>query len=271
MAYLQRTPGNPGPFALAQGRQNDGAGTLWSVIAHTPNGDIPGKAIGANAWYPFGGKEHTTGDFSYIVGGHALVQNQGGPPPNAAALGRQNDCGTVWPVIANTPHGTIPGKAIGNNAWYPYGGAEHTTSDFSWIVHSHYLAHVRQHPQPSAWSGAPHGRQNDAGDVFCIIAHTPQGNIPGKAIGTNAWYPYGGKEHTTGDFSWIVGQAHLVKTNNPLHAALGNQTDCGSVWPAIANTPHGTIPGKAIGGTCWYPYGGVEHTTNDFFYVVPHQ
>ena len=48
----------------------------------------------------------------------------------------------------------------------------------------------------------------------------------------------------------------------------GFQTDGGGAhWCAIANTPWGKIPGKADGGTCWFPHGGEEKTTSDFVLV----
>ena len=49
-----------------QGFQNDGAGRLWCAIAHTEHGRIPGKAKGNDCWYPYGGKEHHTHDFTFV-------------------------------------------------------------------------------------------------------------------------------------------------------------------------------------------------------------
>ena len=52
------------------------------------------------------------------------------------------------------------------------------------------------------------------------------------------------------------------------HATRGFQTDgAGAHWCAVANTEWGTIPGKAKGDTCWYPYGGQEYYTSDFQFV----
>jgi hypothetical protein len=270
---LQRTPGNPPAWALCPGKQHDNPSRLYAVICHTPHGDIPGKAIGGQAWYPYGGQEHGSNDFSYIVGGHGFQRNQGHQPPNAAPLGHQNDgAGDVYVALAHTQHGDIPGKAKGNTCWYPYGGVEHLTDQFSWIVTP--LCHNGHLTSPQGLWGMPHGHQNDgAGDVWVAIAHTEHGEIPGKAQGNTCWYAYGGEEKYTNNFSFVVGHAHLNHVSqypNPVHPALGRQHDCGAVWPAIANTQWGTIPGKAIGNTCWYPYAGKEHVTNDFSYVVPH-
>jgi hypothetical protein len=48
------------------------------------------------------------------------------------------------------------------------------------------------------------------------------------------------------------------------------QTDFGDIWCAVALTEHGNIPGKASGNTCWYPYGGKEHSTNHFKFIEGH-
>jgi len=269
---LQRTPGNPPEWALCPGKQNDNPNPLYAVICHTPHGDIPGKAIGNKAWYPYDGKEEGCNDFSYVVGGHGFQKHSGSQPPNVAPLGHQKDsAGEVYLALAHTEHGDIPGKAKGNQCWYSYAGKEHTTQNFSWIVHP--LSHVRNGVSPQGLWGMPRGHQNDAaGDVYTAIAHTPHGDIPGKAIGNTCWYCYNGEEKSTNDFSYCVGHAHLRHCNSyqPNHPSLGHQNDCGNVYPAIANTQWGTIPGKAIGKTCWYPYGGEEHKTSDFQYVVPH-
>jgi hypothetical protein len=272
--YLIRSPGNPPAWALCPGKQHDNPNRLYAVICHTQYGDIPGKAIGNQAWFPYGGDEHLCNDFSYISGGQGFQRNSGSTPPNACPLGHQNDShGTVYVALAHTQYGDIPGKAKDNTCWYPYGGKEHLTNDFSWIVNP--LCHNGHLTSPQGLWGMPHGHQNDgAGDVWVAIAHTQWGEIPGKAQGNTCWYAYGGNEHYTNNFSWVVGHAHLVHVNqcqHPQHPALGHQNDgAGSVWPAIANTQWGTIPGKAIGNTCWYPYGGKEYVTNDFCYVVPH-
>jgi len=257
------------------GNQTDGAGTVWMVVAHTAHGDIPGKAIGHNCWYAYGGAEHTTSEFSFLKAKDStLVKNAGGHPPcGALAIGHQTDgAGTLWGVIAHTGHGNIPGKAIGNTCWYPYGGAEHTTSDFSWVVKSWKLRHVNT--KSKVPSHCVKGNQHDCGQVILVLAHTSHGTIPGKAIGNNCWYPYGGAEHTTSDFSYLkLHNKGLEKNSNgtPPHNAVGagHQNDgAGTLWCAIAHTDHGDIPAKAIGNNCWYPYGGAEHTTSNFSWVV---
>ena len=77
------------------GRQNDGSGHYWCVLANTPHGRIPGKvgqitlpcntllkvkvkvlelangwivlqAQKGRAWYPYGGREEETTNFDHI-------------------------------------------------------------------------------------------------------------------------------------------------------------------------------------------------------------
>jgi len=261
------------PMNTPAGHQPD-FGPVFLAVAHTSHGNIPCKASGNNAWYPYGGKEHSTHDFSYVVvPGHQIVHNAGGVPPRAIAVGHQNDgAGTLWGAIAHSSHGKIPGKAIGNSCWYSYGGAEHQTNQFDWIVAAPFFLNPVAHSHnPSA--NVPHGFQNDgAGQVHVAIAHTQWGNIPGKAKGNSCWFPYGGKEHQTNNFSWLEVPGHQVVPNSgfvpPNAVAAGNQTDgAGTLWAAIAHTSHGNIPGKAIGNNCWYAYGGAEHQTNSFSWI----
>ena len=40
----------------------------YVVVAHTEEGDIPGKAKEGKCWYSFGGEEHRAEDFSYVIG-----------------------------------------------------------------------------------------------------------------------------------------------------------------------------------------------------------
>ena len=65
-----------------------------------------------------------------------LKANDGnGPPPGALGVGQQHDSGVYYMAVANAgSDGTIPGKARDNTCWYPYGGDEHATESFHWIV-----------------------------------------------------------------------------------------------------------------------------------------
>ena len=119
--------------------QNDATGYVEPCIAHTPWGDIPSKCKGGTCYIPYGDKEHTGSNFDRISGteGNPLIlvkcKGQGVPP--GAVSGYQNDgAGILYAAIAKTQWGLIPGKAQGNTCWFPYGGREHATNHFSWIV-----------------------------------------------------------------------------------------------------------------------------------------
>ena len=126
------------PSGAVQVFQNDGAGAVYAAIAHTQWGDIPGKAQGNNCWFPYGGEEKCTNDFSWVVGsGFRLVRGLRFVPSDALPLGLQNDgAGPLWVAVAHTQWGDIPGKTDvqGNDCWFPYGGKEHCTNNFSWVV-----------------------------------------------------------------------------------------------------------------------------------------
>ena len=100
------------------------------------------------------------------------------------------------------------GKATRNECWYPHGGKEVSTTDFSWVVASGTAKLVGKDS-----SGAPPANAimltdvyDDNGPYYSIIAETEWGYIPGKANRSWSWFPYGGKEHGTDNFSWIVVQ-----------------------------------------------------------------
>jgi hypothetical protein len=111
-----------------QGVQNDGAGRLYAAIAHTEHGEIPGKAKEGECWYPYGGQEHSTQDFTLVF--DQVLRNE----PHGSAQGHQNDgAGELFCAIAHTEHGLIPGKAKDGTCWFSYGGEEHATEDFKYL------------------------------------------------------------------------------------------------------------------------------------------
>jgi len=263
------------------GRQNDGAGTHYCAVANTEWGQVPGKAKGDTCWYPYGGKEYYTTDFSYLECKNTaieLVQNKGAPPEGALFAGKQSDdSGDHFAAIANTEWGTIPGKAKGNRCWYSYDEKEYYTEDFMWV------STVRNNVSKDTSDGsnnqcgaAPFGCQNDgAGTHYCAVANTEWGQVAGKAKGDTCWYPYGGKEYYTTDFSYLESKntaTELVQNAGaPPEGALcaGQQSDGeGEHFAAIANTEWGMIPGKAKGNRCWYSYDKKEHYTEDFMWVT---
>ena len=40
----------------------------YVVVAHTEEGDVPGKSKNGKCWYSFGGEEKNADHFSYVVG-----------------------------------------------------------------------------------------------------------------------------------------------------------------------------------------------------------
>jgi len=265
----------PPPGALQTGCQNDGAGPVWAAVAHTPWGDIPGKAKGGSCWYSYAGAEHDSDNFSYVTARtFTLVRSKlesKGPPPGALQTGFQNESGKLWSAVAHHPcFGDIPGKAKDNSCWFPYGGQEYCIDDFSWVVIPWDLVKGTEPPK----NGVKAGNQKDeSGDLWCAVAHTIWGDIPGKAKDNNCWFPYDEKEHLTQNFSWVVAEGwKLEKKESPPQngLAVGLQNDgAGKLWAAVAHSSEwGDIPGKARDHTCWYSYGGKEYYTDNFSWVV---
>jgi len=126
--------GNVPQDGVKAGHQNND--DLWCVVAHTNQGDIPGKGKDDTCWYPYGGKEESTKNFSWVVVAHGWeLVNGDAPPQNGLPVGYQNDgAGTLWAAVAHTSYGNIPGKAKDNSCWYSYDGKEEISNDFSWVV-----------------------------------------------------------------------------------------------------------------------------------------
>ena len=55
------------PEGTVNGKQNDMSGPIYSAIADTEWGAIPGKAIGDTCWFSYDGKEMETSNFSWVV------------------------------------------------------------------------------------------------------------------------------------------------------------------------------------------------------------
>lgn len=271
--------------ALKLGHQHD-SGEYVLAVAKTDWGKIPAKAnLNGNCWYGYYGNEHGAGEFEYVTFPCSITTtpNTGdGPPPGARPLGFQTDGrGDQYAVIANTEWGKIPGKACDNTCWYPYGGAEHETTDFEYVTcmkaaeGENMCVELKKDDSPPDCA-LKFGHQTDgAGDLWVGVAETEWGQIPCKAGWGEAWYCYGGSEYSTDDFHYVIHTSpHKFVANDGSGApegaiVTGHQTDGrGDQYAAIANSEHGRIPGKACDNTCWYPFGGIEHETTDFDYVV---
>jgi len=126
------------PDQTPEGFQVDGVGSVYLVLAHTDNGDhIPGKGVKGESSVHFGnnGKEHTSSDFSWVqVPGHSIVPNQGTIPADSLAFTSPSGK-DLYGVITHSQFGNIPGISLGTDfATFSYGGSEHKTQIFSWIV-----------------------------------------------------------------------------------------------------------------------------------------
>jgi len=281
-SYASSCDGQPSN-AMNIGFQHD-SGEYCLAVANTEWGRIPGKARDGVCWFPYWGNEHQVDDFEYVTHPNSMttVPNTGdGPPPGARPIGWQNDGrGDQYAVIANTEWGRIPGKACDNTCWYPYWGQEHVTEDFEYLCcmregDSMDVDFVQQGNAPQ--NALNFGFQNDGrGEQFIAVAETEWGKIPCKADADgNAWYCYNGQEYETTDFHYVVyNSPHRFVPNDdsgPPEGAMitGSQTDGrGDQYAVIALSEWGRIPGKACDNTCWYPYGGQEHETKDFEYIV---
>lgn len=283
---LRKNLGYPPNDAIALGNQTDGAGVLYLAVANTEWGTIPGKAKDKTCWYSYGGNEIFTDDFSWVcakVGTFNLATSTSSPAPpqNALKVGYQTDgAGDLYAALAISEYGTVPGKAKDGTCWYPHGGKEIETSQFYWVTaSSDSSANVTFNPN----HGSPPsdamklGYQYDgAGHLYIGVANTKWGTIPGKAKDGTCWYPYGGEEYETSDFSWpsAAPDTYFLYANDgygpPVYGfKAGEQTDgAGELYAAVAITDEGQIPGKAKGNTCWYSYGGKEYYTSKFYWVV---
>ena len=283
---LRKNLGYPPNDALPLGNQTDGVGLLYLAVANDGQwGTLPAKAKHNTCWYSYDGEELYTDDFSWVcakTGTVNVVINDGsGPPKNAIISGYQTDgVGDLYTALAIGDHGTVPGKAKGDSCWYPYHGKEIKTSQFFWVTaSSNNVAKSTFKPGP----GLPPsdammlGYQYDgAGRLYLGVANTQWGTIPGKAKDGTCWYPYGGKEYETSDFSWLCADpnTYFLYANDgygpPIYGLkAGEQTDgAGELYAAVAITDEGQIPGKAKENTCWYSYGGEERYTSKFYWVV---
>jgi len=280
----------PPANAIELGSQTD-SGRMWSVIANTPYGKLPGKAsysgIHFACWYSYGGSEHQTDDFSWIVTSleKRLVSNRGSfiPPKNALHITGPND-EFAYCIIAKTEWGRIPGRSNLKTAWFPYGGIEHETSEFFWVVIGSKTVSLvpfdLSDPIPPSNSIEFGSQGDDFKRVWSVIADTDYGLLPAKAAHKGGqftcWYSYDGLEFETDKFSWIVTDYEKKLVNNdgdfdpPTNALLATllHDKNGPYYSIIANTEWGKIPGRANNRDAWFSYGGREHNTQDFDWIV---
>merc|ERR1711904_177747 len=154
-------------------------------------------------------------------------------------------------AIAKTSHGKIPGKANEDGTcWYSYGGKEHNADKFKYVSWDWDAESSSSSSDSDKEEIAPGFQTDGAGYLWCAVANTDWGRIPGKAKDGECWYPYGGREHTTRDFEYV--RVRKLKKSPQSHPHGFQQDGAGELWCAIAKSEHGKIPGKAKDGECWY-------------------
>lgn len=129
---------------------------------------------------------------------------------------------------------------------------------------------------------------NSPKETFALaVAHTPYGNILGKAKGETCWFAdwntvdASGSEAETTRFSWIVpddckmflvSPTKVCSTESLIGEGFLTSGDGGTVYfSAVACTAkYGLVPGMATfpNGRCLFSYGGKVHSTASFFYVA---
>lgn len=101
-------------------------------------------------------------------------------------------------------------------------------------------------------------------ELFCAVANSEWGTIPGKSNGEVCWFAYNGAEHQTSDFHYLYAD-YVIGGANPLKVGQADgETD---LFAAIAHTDHGDIPGKATSDACWYSYEGAEVAATSWDFV----
>lgn len=131
-----RSPGQPPDNTIKPVYQN--GEELYSAVAITNWGLIPGKAKGDTCWFPYGGKEHDTKNFVWLTSMRPVKRkkNEGSLPRLAIECGfQEKEAEYLYAAIALTDRGEIPGNAKKDlTCWYSYGGEEHNAPDFDWLV-----------------------------------------------------------------------------------------------------------------------------------------
>jgi len=141
---------------------------------------------------------------------------------HAFKLGYQPDSGDYYCVLARSDDGIVPGKARpgGESCWYPYGGEEKSCDDFLWISsHSHGVLLRPNHflEEGEVPDGALKlGRQEDD-SYYVVVAHTDDGDIPGKAKEGICWYPFGGEERNAERFSYVIARCGKLCCDARVH------------------------------------------------------
>lgn len=142
---------------------------------------------------------------------------------HAFRLGHQFDSGDYYCVLAKTEFGVIPGKGKHGESqcWFPYGGEEHSCEDFEWISsngHGVMLRPTRGEEEEVPEGALLLGHQEDDGEAYYVtVAHTEEGDVPGKGKDGKCWYSFGGEERRAEEFSYVISRHGKLADGVKIH------------------------------------------------------
>lgn len=143
---------------------------------------------------------------SYSEVSSQWVKFNGSLPAGAFLAGKDGDGTDLYIARAYHVNGTHIGKYRkgANNAFIPWGGVEHSKTDFEIFTGTGSWSSTSGTLPPNAISGG-----NQEGKTFYIARANMAGNWhPGKATfdgnTLKAWIPYGGKEHVVTSFDVLM-------------------------------------------------------------------
>ena len=272
----------------------------WCVLANTPHGTIPAKAIGDKAWYTYHGKVYMTADFSYLKADPSakVTLQEADSPPLGAIHGDLLDGKPSYMVICDTSSAEEPGKSDGVISQFGWNGLEYDEEDFRYVCISGPYSFVAQHSENQNPESTDLMLGNDKwgyteGPLWCVMTHSTHGWLPGLASKKweNAWYTYGPKVCKTTDFHYIRpdhGYEAMLKaadSSPPKHGVVVGQGkyDNQPIYSVVCHVEGDDIPGLYSGGStafyqvvykykpgvCWvYPGGTSTMEAENFSYVV---
>ena len=123
----------------------------------------------------------------------------------------------------------ILGRGTKDEAYYCYKGQDYLTRDFSWLVtdNNTHLVQTKASPIPPENAIKVISSLDVKNpDCYFVVARTKDGLIPGTSNGIEAFYAYGGKEHSTTEFHWIVVEniGEFVNSRSYLQYSCEDQT-----------------------------------------------
>jgi hypothetical protein len=102
------------------------------------NGVHPGKIVDGNCAFGYGGREVVVpaGNYQILTGrGFTWLRANNGFIPQNAVMGGHENGQPLFICRANYMGGEHPGKLVGQNCNFSYGGSELTRSNYEILVH----------------------------------------------------------------------------------------------------------------------------------------